>query len=98
MLEALARLEAFDAFERLAGVVEKLDVPWREQRELMAGVYYRRGFLESAAREWFGVVDRLGGPDERALLGMAMLAEVQGLGEDAALLRAEAATLAQAAA
>jgi tetratricopeptide (TPR) repeat protein len=96
MLEALARLEAFDAFEQLAGVVDRLDLPWREQRELMAGVYYRRGFLESAAREWFAVVERLGGADERALLGMAMLADAQGLEEDAKLMRAEAATLARA--
>jgi tetratricopeptide (TPR) repeat protein len=98
MLEALARLEDFDGFERLAGVVELLDLPWREQRELLAGVYLRRGFLESAAREWFGVVERLGAPDERALLGMAALAEAQGLDEDARLLRDEAATLASAAA
>jgi tetratricopeptide (TPR) repeat protein len=98
MLEALARLEAFDAFERLAGVVERLDLPWREQRELLAGVYYRRGFLESAAREWFGVVERLGGPDERALLGMALLADAQGLPEDAQTLRDEAAALAASAA
>jgi glycosyltransferase involved in cell wall biosynthesis/Flp pilus assembly protein TadD len=98
MLEALARLEAFDAFERLAGVVERLDLPWREQRELLAGVYYRRGFLESAAREWFGVVERLGGPDERALLNLALLADAQGLPEDAQTLRDEAAALAAGAA
>jgi tetratricopeptide (TPR) repeat protein len=98
MLEALARLEDFDGFERLAGVVERLDLPWREQRELLAGVYYRRGFLESAAQEWFGVVEKLGAPDERALLGMALLADAQGLDEDATMLRHEAATLAAAAA
>ncbi|MCW2992749.1 MAG: glycosyltransferase, partial [Conexibacter sp.] len=96
MLEALERLEDFDGFERLAGVVELLDLPWREQRELLARVYLRRGFLESAASEWFGVVERLGAPDERALLGMALLAEAQGLHEDAQTLRAEAATLAAA--
>ncbi|MCW2985997.1 MAG: glycosyltransferase, partial [Conexibacter sp.] len=98
MLEALARLEDFDGFERLAGVVERLDLPWREQRELLAGVYYRRGFLESAAQEWFGVVEKLGAPDERALLGMALLADAQGLDEDATMLRHEAAMLAAAAA
>ncbi|HEV7493747.1 glycosyltransferase family 2 protein [Baekduia sp.] len=98
MLEALARLEDFDGFERLAGVVELLDLPWREQRELLAVVYYRRGFLESAANEWFGVVQRLGAPDERALLGMALLAEAQGLHDDARTLRDEAATLSSTAA
>jgi tetratricopeptide (TPR) repeat protein len=98
MLEALARLEEFDAFERLAGVVDRLDLPWREQRELLAGVYLRRGFLESAAREWFGVAERLGAPDERALLGLATLAEAEGLHDDAQLMRDEAASLAVAAA
>jgi tetratricopeptide (TPR) repeat protein len=96
MLEALARLEDFDGFERLAGVVERLDLPWREQRELLAGVYYRRGFLDSAAQEWFGVAEKLGAPDERALLGFALLAEAQGLPEDAQLMRDEAALLASA--
>jgi hypothetical protein len=94
MLEALARLQEFDAFERLAGVVERLDLPWREQRELLGGVYYRRGFLESAAREWFAVIERLGGPDRRALLNLALLADAQGLPEDAQTLRDEAAALA----
>jgi glycosyltransferase involved in cell wall biosynthesis len=97
MLEALARLEDFDGFERLAGVVDALAIPWRERRELLAGVYLRRGFLESAAREWFAVVERQG-PDERALLGMARLAELQGLADDAQLLRAEARELSATAA
>jgi tetratricopeptide (TPR) repeat protein len=98
MLESLARLERFDEFEALAGVVDKLDLPWREQRELLAGVYLRRGFGESAAREWIGVAEKLGGPDERCLLGLATLAESQGLLEDAEIMRAEARQIAQAAA
>ncbi|WP_445147973.1 tetratricopeptide repeat-containing glycosyltransferase family 2 protein [Baekduia sp. Peel2402] len=96
MLEALARLERFDEFEALAGVVERLDLPWREQRELLAGVYLRRGFLESAAREWFGVAEKLGAPDARVLLGLAHLAEADGLHDDAQLMRDEAASLAGA--
>jgi hypothetical protein len=96
MLEALARLERFDEFEALAGVVERLDLPWREQRELLAGVYLRRGFLESAAREWFAVAERLGAPDARALMGLAHLADAEGLHDDAKLMREEAAALAAA--
>jgi tetratricopeptide (TPR) repeat protein len=96
MLEALARLEDFDGFERLAAVVESLALPWREQRELLASVYLRRGFNESAAREWIGVVERQG-PDERSMLGLAQLAELQGLHDDAQLMRDEAATLRAAA-
>jgi glycosyltransferase involved in cell wall biosynthesis/thioredoxin-like negative regulator of GroEL len=98
MLEALARLERFDEFEALATVVDRLAIAWREQRELLAGVYLRRGFGESAAREWIGVAEKLGGPDERVLLGLATLAERQGLHDDAELMRAEARALAPAAA
>jgi tetratricopeptide (TPR) repeat protein len=92
MLEALARLEDFDGFERLAAVAEALDLPWRERRELLAGVYLRRGFLDSAAAEWIAAVEAEG-PDARAMTGLARIAEARGLAEDAALFRAEAAEL-----
>jgi len=93
MLEALARLEDFDGFERLAGVAESLALPWRERRELLAGVYLRRGFLDSAAGEWIQAVQQHG-PDARALQGLARIADARGLHEDAELLRTEARTLA----
>jgi len=93
MLEALARLEDFDGFERLAGVAEALALPWRERRELMAGVYLRRGFLDSACEEWIQSVEREGA-DRRAMLGLATIAELRGLPEDAAVFRAEAEGLA----
>ena len=92
MLEALAHLEDFDGFERLAGAVEALALPWRERRELLATVYYRRGFLDSAANDWIAAVEREGA-DERALLGMAGIADARGLAEDAAVFRAEAQAL-----
>jgi hypothetical protein len=97
MLEALAHLEDFDGFAHLAALVEALDVPWRERRELLAGVYLRRGFLESAADEWMAAVQR-GGVDQRALLGLATIAERQGLAGDAEVFRQEARSLAAAAA
>ncbi len=93
MLEALARLEDFDGFERLAGVAEALALPWRERRELMAGVYLRRGFLDSACEEWIRSVER-DGPDRRAMLGLATVAELRGMPEDAAVFRTEAEGLA----
>lgn len=93
MLEALARLEDFDGFERLAFVVEGLALPWRERRELMAGVYLRRGFVDLAADEWIAAVEREG-PDKRAMLGLAQVAELRGMDEDAAVFRAEAEKLA----
>ncbi|HEU4975144.1 MAG TPA: glycosyltransferase [Baekduia sp.] len=97
MLDALAHLEDFDGFERLAGVAEALDVPWRERRELLAGIYLRRGFLDSAAGEWIAAVEREGA-DERALLGLATVADARGLAEDAEVFRAEARALTGAAA
>ncbi|MBI5106282.1 MAG: glycosyltransferase [Solirubrobacterales bacterium] len=97
MLEALARIEDFEAFERLVAVAEALDLPWRERRELMATVYLRRGFLASAADEWISVVETEG-PDVRAFRGLALVAERQELPEDAAMFRAEAEQLERAAA
>jgi hypothetical protein len=92
MLDALARLERFEAFERLAGALEAGTTPWRETRELLAGVYLRRGFLESAADEWITVVQQAG-PDRLALEGLAEVARRQGLEDDAAMFQAEAAAL-----
>lgn len=92
MLEALARVEAFDAFERLVLVLQALDLPERERREMLAGVYLARGFLEMAAGEWIEVVEAFG-PDRRAMNGLALVAELQGLDEDAAIFRQEAEAL-----
>jgi len=92
MLEALARVEAFDAFELLAGVLEAVALPWRERRELLAGVYLRRGFLDSAADEWIAVCDREG-PDAAALLGLAQVAWARGLDDDVELFAREVLAL-----
>jgi glycosyltransferase involved in cell wall biosynthesis len=93
MLDALARLESFDQFERLAGVFERVTLPWRERRETMARVYLRRGFVESAADEWFAVIEQ-SGPDARALAGLAEVARARGMDADAEALAAEALALA----
>jgi hypothetical protein len=87
-LEALLRVEEFDHFARLLPFVEKVGIPWREQRELMALMYYRRGFLESAADEWVAVCERIG-PDVPALLGLAQLAFTRGMKEEAVMLAHE---------
>lgn len=93
MLQALARIEAFDQFERLAIALDGLDLPWRERRELLAEVFLVRGFLESAADTWIAVIEQQG-PDRRALIGLATVAERRELLGDAALLREEAEKLA----
>ena len=92
MLEALARLEAFDAFEVLAGRYESIDVSWRERREALAAIYLRRGFLESAADEWISVCEA-DGPDAAALLGLAQVAWARGMDDEAVVFAEEAREL-----
>ena len=92
MLEALARVEAFDAFEVLAARYDTIALPWRERRERIAGVYLRRGYLESAADEWIAVCDA-DGPDAAALLGLAQVAWARGMDDDARVFAEEAREL-----
>ncbi len=92
MLEALARIEAFEAFELLAGRLETVAVSWRDRRELLAGVYLRRGYLESAADEWMLVCQEQG-PDVPALLGLAQVAWAHGMDEDATVFAHEVLAL-----
>lgn len=92
LLNALARTERFDAFERLAAVFERLGLPWRECREGMAKLYLRSGFLESAADEWMTVI-REQGPDADAFRGLAAVAEQLGHEQDAVDFAAEAERL-----
>src|SRR4029453_18773031 len=54
-LEALLRVREVDAFGALVGLLDACPIPARERRELLAGMYLRRGFLASAAEEWLGV-------------------------------------------
>ena len=51
-LDRLLELQEFDAFESLAGLWNTLPLPERDRRELLAGIYMARGFLDSAAEEW----------------------------------------------
>ena len=95
MLSALARMERFEAFEVLVGVFERLGLPWRQRRELLAQLYLRRGFLQSAAEEWMRAIDR-SGPDADALRGLAVVASEMGMDEDAATFLADAEALAVA--
>jgi tetratricopeptide (TPR) repeat protein len=89
-LEAVLRVQAFDAFAALLPLVEGVDgLPARERRELLAAMYLRRGFLDSAAEEWAAACDE-GGPDARALTGLAQVAAARGEAGDAQVF-AEAA-------
>ena len=90
ILEALLRVHEFNlraARRRSVGV----RAAEREQRELLAGMYLRRGFVASAAEEWLAVCKPA--PDVRALIGLARVAERQGMPEDAVVFASEALAL-----
>ena len=93
MLEALLRVEEFEAFERLLPALEGCDVDRRGRHELLAGIYLRRGYLESAADEWIAACRDLG-PDPEALGGLARIADLRGMEEEARMFEAEARQLA----
>ena len=52
LLDRLLELQEFEAFESLAGLWNTLPLPERDRRELLAGIYMARGYLDSAAEEW----------------------------------------------
>jgi glycosyltransferase involved in cell wall biosynthesis len=91
-LEALLRVEDVDAFAELVPLVDRLALARRERRELMATMYLRRGFLESAGDEWIAACQE-DGPDVRALFGLAQVAAGRGLLEDAQMFAQELRTL-----
>ena len=88
IFEALLRVQEFAAFEALYPLLAQTELPRREQRELMAGVYLRRGHLPQAAQEWMAVCTET--PDARALIGLARVAELHGQSEDAVVFAREA--------
>jgi tetratricopeptide (TPR) repeat protein len=81
-LEALLRVQDFEAFEVLHGLLSRAPLPQRERRQLLAEMYLRRGFLASAAEEWMAVC-RAEESDVRALVGLARVAAAQGMEREA---------------
>lgn len=72
MLESLLRVQDFEHFESLLELLRETALPEREQREMLAQMYLRRGFLRSAGREWMSICEHR--PDVRALVGLAHVA------------------------
>ncbi|MEY2532978.1 MAG: hypothetical protein QOF29_888 [bacterium] len=91
-LEALLRVEELDPVASLLAAIDHTAVPPRMRRELLAGIYLRRGFLESAAEEWMEACHE-DGPDADALVGLAQVAWAQGLHDDALVFAREAEAL-----
>ena len=90
-LEALLRVCDFEAFASLLPVYDRVSTAPRQRRELLARLYFRRGYLESAAEEWTAVVEDE--PDAEAYVGLAQVAFAMGLAEDALVLAEEALEL-----
>jgi tetratricopeptide (TPR) repeat protein len=90
-LEALLRVQEFEAFETLAHIGATIDVPLGDWREVLAQMYLRRGFLDSAADEWIEVANEQ--PTARAFVGLAQVALARSLDEDAAALAQHALEL-----
>jgi tetratricopeptide (TPR) repeat protein len=91
-LEALLRLREVDAFGLLVPLIERVGLSPRDRRELLASMYMRRGYLESAADEWIAVIQELG-PDAQALTGLALVAKAREMTEDALVFAREARAL-----
>jgi glycosyltransferase involved in cell wall biosynthesis len=91
--EALLRVQEFDAVAPVLQAIERSALPVRSRRELLANVYLRRGFLESALEEWMTVCNEGPGPDADAFVGLAQVAWGMGEHEDAVVFAREAATL-----
>ena len=93
MLEALLRVEEFEAFETLLPALDAAGLGQRARHQLLAETYLRRGFLESAADEWIAAVERHG-PDPEALNGLSRVATARGLPDDARIFAEQAQELA----
>ncbi len=84
MLEALLRVQDFDAFELLLGAArQRRRLSERERRDLLAEMYLRRGFAASAAKEWMTICREE--PDAGALMGLARVAVVRGMSREAGI-------------
>jgi predicted Zn-dependent protease len=90
-LEALLRVQEFDVFATLLTAFRRIDVDACERREALARIYFRRGYLESAAEEWMDAYREA--PDSRTLVGLAQVAVAQGDAELAREFAAEAVRL-----
>ena len=87
-LEALLRVQEFDAFQTLVSVYGSIELPDNERRDSLAQIYFRRGFLDSAAEEWIAAYGA--SPAARPLIGLAQVAVARGLIAEAHQFAAEA--------
>jgi tetratricopeptide (TPR) repeat protein len=82
-LEALLRVQEYESFEALAKIGEAIAVPRDDWNEVLAQMYLRRGYLDSAAEQWIAAANER--PTARAFVGLAQVALARSLDEDAAV-------------
>ncbi|HEY4347353.1 MAG TPA: glycosyltransferase [Gaiellaceae bacterium] len=93
-LEALLRVQEFDAFAKLAAAYDSIDLDVADRRHALAQIYFRRGYLDSAADEWIAAYGAA--PEARTLIGLSQVAIARGLVEEAHAFAHEAVALAPA--
>ena len=81
ILETLLRGADGERFVTLLPVLERSQLPRREQRELLAQMYLKAGLVDRAAQEWLAAATEA--PDVRSMVGLAQVAVAQGLIDDA---------------
>jgi tetratricopeptide (TPR) repeat protein len=91
LLELLLKQAEFEAFQNLYALSSAIDVPASTRSELLAAIYFRRGYLDSAAEEWIASLQAEPAPG--ALVGLAHVAVAKGMPEDALTFCAEALQL-----
>ena len=91
-LEALARLEATDAFEVLHGLVARVVPDGRERGLRLADLYLRLQFADMAGEELMLVAQEYG-PDAAVLAGLGKVATMKQMWEDAEIFLSEAVQL-----
>ncbi len=82
ILETLLHGADGERFVALLPVLERSQLPRREQRELLAQMYLKAGLIDRAAQEWLAAAFET--PDVRSMVGLARVALAQGMAQDAA--------------
>lgn len=91
-LEALAKLEAVEEFERLTTLLEQALPDDRRRHLLLGSLYLRRRFADMAAEEYMYCAQTFG-PDAETLTGLGKAATMKELWEDAQVFLEESLKL-----
>jgi hypothetical protein len=88
LLEFVFRARAQQPYAQLRALLDGSRLPARERAQLIAEIHLRHGDPAGAAAQWLAVCAEA--PDARARFGLAQVAALSGMAQDAILL-AEAA-------